>query len=209
MTASTHRCLSCLSWGCLGVRLTPRSSPSCSDNLQTSQMSGILPTETPSLRHGRMNGEASQFSVEAVRNRCWSVALCGLQRLGITNRCKSNLYALFFSTTCIHLQKMSTACMDISKTFSAAHFLKSSQQSISSFGLHAGQNNSLRCCSNTYMDVCLTYVCSLACYSEAKPRWKEVGADGLVNKVCYFRMADLFSYRQSTVASLNHDHKLP
>lgn len=105
MTASTHRCLSCLSWGCLGVRLTPRSSPSCSDNLQTSQMSGILPTETPSLRHGRMNGEASQFSVEAVRNQCWSVALCGLWRLGITNRCKSNLYALFFSTTCIHLQK--------------------------------------------------------------------------------------------------------
>lgn len=94
-------------------------------------------------------------------------------------------------------------------TFSAAHFLKSSQQSIWSFGLHAGKNNSLCCCSNTYMDVCLTYVCSLACYSEAKPRWKEVGADGLVNKVCYFRMADLFSYRQSTVASLNHDHKLP
>jgi len=64
--ASTHRCLSCLSRGCLGGSPFPRSSLSlslsCSDNLQTSQMSSIIPTETQSLRHGRMNRKASLFS---------------------------------------------------------------------------------------------------------------------------------------------------
>lgn len=49
----------------------PCSPASCFDNMQTSQMSGILPTETPSLRHGRMNSKSSLFCETDGRNRHW------------------------------------------------------------------------------------------------------------------------------------------
>ena len=45
----------------------PHSSASCSDNLQTSQMSGIFPKETWSLRHERASREAPVLTVEAMR----------------------------------------------------------------------------------------------------------------------------------------------
>lgn len=59
----------------------PCSPASCFDNVQTSQMSGILPTETQSLRHGRMNSKSSLFSVETMWNWWQKQALVLVQEM--------------------------------------------------------------------------------------------------------------------------------
>lgn len=88
---------------------SPCSSASFSDNLQTSQTSCILPTETPSLRHERVSGEVSLFSVEAMGNWCWREMCTRVQVLAVFE---------WKTLTCVTLYYFGSTLLQTPRTFS-------------------------------------------------------------------------------------------